>query len=183
MLKMRLFPTTRVPAGMYSGLCQTRGSRDNKGSLTAHSLCIVCSVGRYGCSTQRCCDFLTWLTPWMMVLGLELAVVLELDFSCWPSADPSPSRGKPTAPALYCWKSWKSTSLASPRAACVRGSSSEENGKRWTGSAHGTRTRIQSVVPCNENKPPRTHKRIYPAYQDQSVKTHYTKQNRLIYLF
>lgn len=66
----------------------------------------------------------TWLTPWMIVLGLELAVVLELERSGCPSEGsqvPSSLEG-PSHPWSTSLKSWNSTSLASPSAAWVGGS-------------------------------------------------------------
>jgi len=68
----------------------------------------------------------TWLTPWMMVLGLELAVVLELERRGGPSQG-STEEGAAAAspPGGHSGRGSSvrnSTSLASPSAAWLGGS-------------------------------------------------------------
>lgn len=106
-------------------------------------MAVAKNIYRVNCIILNWCKLsgsLTMLTPWMTVLGLELAVVLELERRACPSGSsgaPSPpsgsafSWGRGPSPPLNSWKSWNSTSLASPSAAWVGGSRSTTSKDRY----------------------------------------------------
>lgn len=95
----------------------------------------------------------TWLTPWMIVLGLELAVVLELERRGCPSeGSPGPSPlGGPSKPEPSL-KSWNSTSLGSPSAAWVGGSKPKTSWltviRRWMVLIHSMCVIEQKLTCC-----------------------------------